>query len=86
MTLTLDKGHLNWYLLKGLAKDNHSAYFYVCRDENVRENAMLQTFKDIPSAPDTLTLEEDRLKWYALKGHATDYHYTTLHDCIHDSV
>ena len=44
MTLTLDKGHLNWYALKHLAKEYHLANFHDCSDDDVGENANVTEF------------------------------------------
>ena len=41
MTLSLDKGHLNWYALKGLANEYHLVDLHDHSDEIVQENAIL---------------------------------------------
>ena len=73
-------------MLKSLVIDNHTAKFHGCSDENIRENASVTDFQRFPSAPDSLTLEEDNVKWYALKDINSDYHHASLHDCTDDGV
>ena len=61
MTFDIEKGHLNFFTVKGLATeyDLSMTKLIICKK-------MLRTFKDFGSAP--VTLDEGHLTLHALKG------------------
>ena len=57
LTLSFDKGHINWHAEKGFAKEYNLANLNDCSDDNVQENAHVIDLSRLSVSPCDLGLK-----------------------------